>query len=85
MVVAELHANGRVIKVDGRVQALVIGLCLTSDTYHTNYYAVHTCRPLISSITIKPLRESPRKVIMPLKIIRSHDVHLINHFIAKWC
>ena len=27
---------------DGRVQALVVGLGLASDTYHTNYFTVHT-------------------------------------------
>ena len=32
----------RPLEVDDRVQSLVVGLGLASDTYHTNYFTVHT-------------------------------------------
>ena len=33
----------RALEVDGRVQALAVGLGLASNTYHTNYFTVCTC------------------------------------------
>ena len=32
-------ANGRAMKVDGRI---VVGLGLASATYHSNYFTLHT-------------------------------------------
>ena len=48
-------ANDRAWEVDGRVQALVVGLGLASDTcYHINYFAVCTWR--LINIWGKPKR-----------------------------
>ena len=45
----------RALEVDGRVQVLLVDLHLTSDKYHTNYFALRTWQLLINSIIMKQL------------------------------
>ena len=66
-----------VSKVDDRVQALIVLHIIQTISLYTHWW------PIINSITMKHIRESPSKVITSLKIIRSCDEHLINYFIAK--
>ena len=62
---------------------IVVGLGLASAMCNANCFTVSTWRLLINSVTMKSLKLFPRKVKMPLKIIRSRSIHLINQFIAK--